>query len=46
MGHGEGVVVEVELEEVKKNFGLFEASTLVRGCPIGNTEVDMDGKEG
>lgn len=45
VGHGEGDVVQAEVEELKQQVGLLEASTLVRCCPIGNIEVDMAGKE-
>ncbi len=42
MGYEELAEVEVGLEVVNLEAGLFEASTLVRGCPIGNIMVDMD----
>lgn len=45
MDFGEGVVVEVELEAVKKEIGWFEASTLVRDFPIGKVGVDMSENE-
>lgn len=46
MGYDELVVVEVGVEEVKQEVGLFEASTLVRVFPIGNIGVDMGEKDG
>ena len=39
-------MVDFQVEAVKKEFGLFEASALVRGFPIENIEVDMVEKEG
>lgn len=46
MVYGEGAMVEVEVEVVEQEFGLFEASTLVRGFSIRNIVVDIVGKEG
>lgn len=39
-------MVEVEEEVVNWEIGWFEASTLVRGGPIGNFWVNTDEKEG
>lgn len=46
MGYGKGSLVEVEVEAVKQEVGLFEVSTFMRSCPIGKIEMDMAGKEG
>lgn len=42
MEHGEGVVIEIEVEATKQEVGVFEAFILLRCCPVGKIEVDMD----
>ena len=46
VGYGERFVVEVEVEALKQEVGLFEASTLVRSCPTMEVEEDTAVKEG
>lgn len=42
MGYDELYVVEVGVEVLNQEVGLFEVSTLVIGGPIGKIGVDID----